>query len=368
MANKYYVYEKVTGGFEMTSASWDEVQKIPRKSVKGFKTEAEAKSYLDEKSLMLTDISVSSLSLHNTSGVKESCVGLHNIIGPSNSVPTPPTNLDAIIYCDGSFQDPGKQTSDAFCGSYGIIIFTKNGSYVETTLLTDPKNQALPEFIDNASFTEDRYKYDSTTEEFTKETSNHNFTVYNKASSYGYGMMHTGWASAAEFCGATRAIDVCLKMNFKNVMLIYDAEEVYRSCLKADAKDNTSNGSNLFKQKVLEAKAKGLNIYVDEHSKVDSHESHVYSPNEHDNYFGKYDYIFNEAVDILAKIQLIDQPIFNSKKKNENRNIYAELLPQHSDLINNMKEVNELADRTDALKYAAEFVKVIKNIKHPYFM
>lgn len=359
MANKYYVYEDVNGNYNITDKSWDEVQKIPRRSVKGFKTKEEATAYYESVA--------GSFGLHNSSIISKNSATTTQSTNKSVFTPTPPNNIDAIIYTDGSFQAPSKGTSDAYYGSYGIIIFTKNGTYVETTLLKDPENQDTDDFINNAYFEENRYKYDNKTGGFIIENANHPFTVYNKTSEYGYGILHTGWASGAEFCGATRCISICKKMNFKNVLLVYDAKEVKESCLKYQQVGNTSNASNLFKQEVKSAKASGLNIIVNDYTKVDSHEAHVFNPAEHDNYFGKFDYIYNEVVDILAKIQLQDQPIFNSKKKNENRNIYAELLPEHSELIDNMKLANENPDRTDAIELASEFIKVVLSMKHPYF-
>lgn len=237
-----------------------------------------------------------------------------------------PSDLDAIIYADGSFQKKYDE-QDAYCGSYGILLFSRNGIYVESTLIYDPSNQNETSFIDengNGYFIEERRVFKEG--HFVKqEKSEVRFLVSNTENKDNFGIAHTGLSQASEFIGAGRAIDICMKLKYKKVMLVYDSMTIVQSYNKYEKKSESAS-SNYFKMKVKEAKNQGMDIVIDEYTKVDSHkngEEKVKNPSLIDNYFGIDDYVYNDVVDILAKVQILKQPIFTVGWNNDEDEIVS---------------------------------------------
>lgn len=288
--------------------------------------------------------------------------------------PPVPDNLDAVIYVDGSIQEK-KDEIDLYNSSYGILLFSRNGIYVESTLVYDPENQNEDSFIDEngcGTFIQERSFYRDG--HFVKQSKNEvRFEVTNKKSLRGYGMFHSSLSQGAEFVGASRAIDICIKSNFKKVLIVYDSENIVLSYNKCNAKSGSSS-SDFFKMKVRNAKSLGMEFIIDEYTDVMSHENgkdEVNNPSQIKTYFGFDDYAYNDVVDILAKVQILKQPILtigwdnmmNKIKPISNKNLaLSRWLKMHGadDLTSGLRERISGLDTAETMT-EAEWASKIRN-------
>lgn len=150
MASKWYVYETLEGEYKITDAPWDEVQKIPRKSVKGFKTATEAGRYLDEATASaggMTSIGESSKQPTGVVGrtrvgwtvedtVREAGESAAEVGSIEEEWSRCKGKYDALIYVDGSYRSSDINENEAGFGqpgsldgsfSYGMIVVNDDG-------------------------------------------------------------------------------------------------------------------------------------------------------------------------------------------------------------------------------------------------
>lgn len=372
---KYYAVKEgiVPGIYDNWAECEKQIKGFKGAIYKSFKTLEEAESFynskLDKAEYYKTDKKKSSQDVADSSKSENSEKLLANIKGRQPI----PEGLDAVIYADGSFQKKYDEI-DAYNGSYGIVLFSKNGAYVESTLLYDPDNQNEKTFLDKDGcgyFIAERCIFKDG--HFTKQDKSEiKFKASNVENKENYGILHNGLSQAAEFIGAARAIDICMKLNYKKVMLAYDSMTIVQSFNKYD-KLSDSASSNFFKLKVREAVKQGMELIIDDYTKVDSHangEEKVKNPSLIENYFGLDDYIYNDLVDILAKIQILKQPVItvgwdndgNKLKaiKNENLAISNKLAENEKNdlIINSLREkANKVLSQYDAMELKQTYLE-----------
>lgn len=140
MASKWYVYEALDGEYHLTDASWAEVSAIPRKSVKGFKSQREALDFMtlggfqgnviaketprnstEEKASSFSESKVRTKSIDKTIEAEWNYYQ---------------SEYDALIYVDGSYRNADLEKESAYAGkegslegsyAYGMVVVDKTG-------------------------------------------------------------------------------------------------------------------------------------------------------------------------------------------------------------------------------------------------
>ena len=117
---KWYVYETLDGEYKITNESWDVVQKIPRKNVKGFDSAEKATNFCYAKGFE----AVKTITKPNDTGREN---GEDNLkVGSIAEEWSRCTGKwDALIYVDGSYRDNDLEENHPCFGQIG----SKDGSF-----------------------------------------------------------------------------------------------------------------------------------------------------------------------------------------------------------------------------------------------
>lgn len=131
MASKWYVYETLDGEYKITNDSWDAVQKIPRKNIKGFKSAAEAGAFCDargfdsdtaDNTVKTAPVVTAALKVGSIEEEWGRCKGKY----------------DALIYVDGSYRNADLEENSPNCDmlgskegsyAYGMVVVNDSGVY-----------------------------------------------------------------------------------------------------------------------------------------------------------------------------------------------------------------------------------------------
>lgn len=313
MSKVYVDMNHPENGIYMTWAECEVAKAKKGTNFKGFKSMDEAREYL----------------ANPTGQVKKEAQ--KTII---NNKKTSNEKYDAIVYADGSRQNK-EECPDFGCTSYGYIIFSKGKHIIHSAKIIDEDLSKFPEFESGQSrgvFLEE--SYEDVLDPSLKKVDRHEYLelkVGTGPDPNARGFNATGYTTAGEFAGAARALECAKALGCKKILLGHDADEIKHAvnkvvkCYKNKAggdlssvmaigasPDSMSNTSYYFRETVLDCLKSGMTI---ETNKIDSHDA--YNPNAAGHKLGVIDKIFNDACDILAKSQLINQPMGNVAKCNK---------------------------------------------------
>ena len=213
---------------------------------------------------------------------------------------------DAIVYADGSLDEKTKD------GSYGLIIFFKNGEvFYESALLKD---------IEPEKYKVIRYAADGSSKELFREYEDIHNSRNPEDKEHGY--IAASNQIGGECDGVRHALEICCENQLKKIVVFYDCDtgvKVYEGG-RESAKSNVTYS---FAKLGEEMRAQGVDVKWE----------HVYSHAGKGNKKDVEQYpvcgirylhaVYNDLVDAMAKAEIVGKPIGIS----ENFNLSRALLP-----------------------------------------